>query len=372
MRPLRIIHYCPELGGGGMGRLALDLASALQASGHENYIISPSHELLGRLSTVGVKHLPVYRGSTWNILYRIRRIRRYFGDSKIDIFQVYHMEYALRVFLPCFFSLNKNGTKLVAVHSRYLPASALSSTLRYYSAATASSQGLLKYIQDTGKYNAKAPFWHIPNGIYERDCYPEYEASSQWIRQWQNNQPQTIERFLITLPCNISPIHGLEDLIPIVLGLKQRNIPVHVLLTGETRDADPAYLRALRQRYLNEGIAEHVTWLGARQDLRDILSVSNVTLSLARQPASHNRAILEALSLARPVAAYDHGSIGEMLQCFLPEGRVTPNNTAAMVDLLSKWYAQPPETIREIPHPYRFQDTVQSYLQLYRQISTES
>ncbi len=372
MRPLRIIHYCPELNAGSVGRLAVNLASALQASGHENYIISPSHEMLGRLSTVGVKHVPVYSGSTWNFLYRIRRGKRYFGDAKTDIFQIYSIEYALRAFLPYYLAMKSKGTKLVATHTRFLPPSALSSALRYYSAATACSQALRDYVQNSGKYNAKAPFWHIPNGVNERDCHPEYRASSQWMRQWQSSQPQTSKRFLLTLPCNISPIHGLEDLVPIVHGLKQRGIPVHVLITGETRAANAAYLTALRQRYLSQGIAEHVTWLGARQDLRDILSVSHVTLSLARQPATYNRAILEALSLARPVAAYDHGSIGEMLQCFLPEGRVTPHDSTAMVELLSKWYVQPPQTIREIPHPYRFQDTVQSYLQLYYQISTES
>ncbi len=369
MRKLRIAHYCPEPSGRGMDRLAIDLASALQASGHENCIISPSHELLGRLSSMGVKHIPVYRGSSWNFFRRIRRARRLFmGENKIDIFQCYHVEHAWRVFLPYYFTAKKEGTKLVAVHSRYLPTKKLPRSLRHYHASTACSQALREYIQGEGRCCQRQPFWHIPYGMLERECTPSYRPQEQWLRQWESNQPQTRGRFVVTVPCNISPIHGLEDLIPIVQGLKERRIPIHVLLTGETRDADPLYVTQLRQSYLNQGIAEHVTWLGSRQDLRDVLSVSDAALSLARYPSTHNRAVLEALCLGKPVLGYDHGSVGEMLQSFLPEGRLTLGDTEAAVNVLSAWYHRRPECVREIPYPYRFQDTVQNYLQLYEQI----
>ncbi len=368
MKKLRIAHYCPELELGGIERLAIDLASALQAAGHENYIISPAHELLARLDLIGIKHIPIYRGSVWQTPYRIRRARQLFRHNPPDIFQCYNVSHAMRVFVPYFFSLKRQNTKLIAVHQSFLARQKYSRTLKYFAAATACSQGLREYVKSCDAVNPKAPFWHIPYGVREQECYSSYHPSEDWIRLWQHNQPQTLNTFLLALPCNITPIHGLEDLTPLIKGLKSRGIPVHVLIIGDTREADHNYLTSLRQQYLSNGITENISWLGARADMRDILSISDATLSLARLPSSYNQAILEALSLGRPVAGYDHGIVSEMLQNFLPEGRIQPGDTEATVELLSQWFAKAPDTIKEPPYPYRLQDTVQNYLQLYEQL----
>ncbi len=368
MKKLRIVHYCPNLEPSGVGRLAIDLASALQAAGHDNYIISPSHELLARLNLIGIKHIPLYKGSIWKTPYRIRRSRLLFKDKPVDIFQSYHIEHALRTFLPYLFSLKKQNTKLVAVHQSFLARHQYSRSLRYFSAATACSQGLREYVQSCEAVNPLAPFWHIPYGVREHECRPSYHPSEDWIRLWQHNQPQTLDTFLLAIPCNITPIHGLEDLPLIIRGLKARGIPVHVLIIGDTRDADQSYLTSLRQQFLSNGVTDNISWLGARPDLRDLLCISNATLSLARLPASYNQAILEALSLGRPVAGYDHGIVSEMLQSFLPEGRIALGDTVSIVNLLAQWFKKAPESIKEAPYPYRLKDTVQNYLQLYEQI----
>ncbi len=368
MKKLRIVHYCPDLELGGVGRLAIDLASALQAAGHENFIISPTHELLARLNLIGIKHIPIYRGSVWKTPHRMRRARNLFSDKPIDIFQCYKITHALRVFLPYFFTIKRQKSKLVAVHQSFLARHQYSRALRYFAAATACSQGLRDYVTSCDAVNPHAPFWHIPYGVREQECYTGYRASEDWIRLWQHNHPQTLNTFLLAIPCNITPIHGLEDLSPLIKGLKARGIPAHVLIIGDTRDADQSYLASLRQLYLSNGVTENITWLGARPDLRDILSISDVTLSLARFPSSYNQGILEALGLGRPVVGYDHGIVSEMLQSFLPEGRISLGDTLAAVNLLSQWYEKSPDCIKEAPYPYRLKDTVQNYLQLYEQI----
>ncbi len=368
MKKLRIVHYCPALELSGIERLAIDLASALQASGHENYIISPSHELLARLSVIGIKHLPLFRGSAWQTPHRMRRARNLFSDNPIDIFQCYHTPHALRVYLPYYFSLRKRNTKLVAVHQSFLAKKQLSWSLRYYDAATACSQGLREYIQSCNAYNTHAPFWHIPYGVREQECHPQYHPSENWIRLWQHNHPQTLDRFLLALPCNITPTHGLEDLIPIIKGIKEKGINVHVLIIADTREADQQYLANLRHQFLSAGVTDNITWLGARPDLRDIFTICDATLCLANKASSFNQAVLESLSLGRPVAAYDLGVVSEMLQSFWPEGRLTLGDTEAVVKLLCQWHESPPMGVREAPYPYRMKDTVQNYLQLYEQI----
>ena len=109
---------------------------------------------------------------------------------------------------------------------------------------------------------------------------------------------------------------------------------------------------------------KQITWLGLRPDLRNVICICDVVLSLARMPASHDRVVLEALSLGRPVAAYDHGAVGEMLDAFLPEGRVDPGDIAGIADRLEQWHAYRPHMQDTLPYPYRLGDTIRGVAEL--------
>ena len=98
--------------------------------------------------------------------------------------------------------------------------------------------------------------------------------------------------------------------------------------------------------------------------MRDVICICDVVLSLSRKPAAHDRVVLEALALNRPVAAYDHGVAGELLDAFLPEGRVTPGDIAGIADRLEQWHAYRPYMNDKLPYPYRLGDTIRSVAEL--------
>ena len=89
-----------------------------------------------------------------------------------------------------------------------------------------------------------------------------------------------------------------------------------------------------------------------------------MVISLTRQPACHDRAILEALSLGKPVAGYDHGIVGELLDIYLPEGRVEPGDTAGIADRLEQWNAYRPVLEGALLRPYRLADTIRGIAEL--------
>ena len=97
-----------------------------------------------------------------------------------------------------------------------------------------------------------------------------------------------------------------------------------------------------------------------------------VTLSLTLQPESFGKTTLEALALGRPVAGYEHGGVGEQLDVFLPDGRVPTKNTAAMADVLARWYKEKPKPKLPVPSPYRREDMIQAHLKLYRELCQSS
>jgi len=68
------------------------------------------------------------------------------------------------------------------------------------------------------------------------------------------------------------------------------------------------------------GLAADLSFTGQRDDLKNILAISSLVLSLSNQPESFGRTTLEALRLGVPTAGYDHGGVGEILRTIYPSG----------------------------------------------------
>ena len=90
-------------------------------------------------------------------------------------------------------------------------------------------------------------------------------------------------------------------------------------------------------------------FLGHRKDIREILAVSDVSLSLTEKPEAFGRVIVESLSLGTPVVAYDHGGAAEQLEIMLPSGRVPVGDleraTQTVADFLRTPQPSPPSTL---------------------------
>ncbi len=372
MKKLHILHSCRDLNSSSMGHLAIELACALQARGHQNYIVCPPHDMLGRIKESGVRHIPMIKQSVFRNPFRYQRIKKIYPDFQVDIIQQYYPSDAWHTFIPTLFlPRDVPKPKLLALYNSFIPKNKLPFILRHFDAAIAESKIVREHVQTIDCDNKSAPFWVIPRGINERFCHPGYHPSEDWTRQWQRKYPQSTVAYNILLPCNISPLHGLEDIPTLILHLLEKNVPVHLFIAGDTQSANKNYLNQLRQSFLNNQVSEHISWIGERRDLRDVIASCHVTLSLTQQPPASSQAVLEALCLGRPVAGYDHGAVGEMLQIFLPEGRIAPQDTLGMAELLSNWHHHPPLSTKELHYPYRFQDTVENFLRLYETVISE-
>lgn len=110
--------------------------------------------------------------------------------------------------------------------------------------------------------------------------------------------------------------------------------------------ADPGkehYLSELKSLIAKNNMNEHFTFLGHRDDMREIMSVSNIVLSLARVPEAFGRTALEALCLGIPVIAYDHGGAAEVLGKMFPAGKAKPLCTESVILLIDQFYKTMPE-----------------------------
>jgi len=60
--------------------------------------------------------------------------------------------------------------------------------------------------------------------------------------------------------------------------------------------------------------------------------ISDWIFSLTTKPEAFGRTVAESLTLGRPVVAFDHGGVSEMMETAFPQGRVKPNSAQDLFD----------------------------------------
>jgi glycosyltransferase involved in cell wall biosynthesis len=160
----------------------------------------------------------------------------------------------------------------------------------------------------------------IHRGV-DGQAYPHgWKPDPVWQQAFFAQFPHAVGKQLLTLPGRITRLKGHEDFIELIARLKRRGLPVHGLIVGGASASKQRYLQKLRYRVRSMGLEADISLTGQRDDLKNILAISNLVLSLSTQPESFGRTTLEALRLGVPTAGYDHGGVGEILRAVYPAG----------------------------------------------------
>ena len=86
------------------------------------------------------------------------------------------------------------------------------------------------------------------------------------------------------------------------------------------------YYRKLLELVREMNLEHRVTFTGAHNDMKEIYSLSHLTMSLSSKPESFGRTVLESLSCGCPVVGYKHGGVGEILNNCFPFGLINSND----------------------------------------------
>lgn len=368
VRPLTVLQMLPMLEGGGVERGTLEVARALVEHGHRSLVMSGGGRLVERLTAEGSEHLgwPVGRKSPFT-LRLVPRLRRLLVGRGVDILHVRSRAPAWVAWLawrgmdpaarPHLVS-TVHGLYSVGAWSRVMTRGerviAVSNTVRDYIAANypGVDAGLVRV---------------IPRGVDPEEFPYGHRPPAHWLRQWDAAQPQLSQRRVLTLPGRLTRLKGHHDFIRLIAALRDRGLAVHGLVVGGEDPRRRAYARELYDSVRRHGLSEHISFLGHRDDLRDICAVSDLVLSLSDKPESFGRTVLEALSLGRPVVGYDHGGVGEVLAAVYPVGRVPLGDADALRDRVAGMLEDPPPVPRS--HPFTLEAMLDGTLAVYRELA---
>jgi glycosyltransferase involved in cell wall biosynthesis len=358
----------PALNGGGVEQGTLEVAAALVRAGHRSLVISAGGRLLPGLLAAGSEHTtwPIGRKSPLTLRF-ISRLRRLLVTEGVDILHA-------RSRLPAWVAWLAWRRMDPATRPRFVTTVHGLYSVNAYSAVMAKGEWIIAVSGHAREYLLQhypgvdpERVVVIPRGVDTADFRQDYRPDDAWMTAWRQQYPALADRYVVTLPGRVSRRKGVLDLIRIIAALKARGIAAHGLIVGELPAHKQQLAKELQSAIAAAGLGDSITLTGFREDVREIMSVSSVVLSLSLQPEAFGRTVNEALGLGVPVAGYAHGGVGEQLTRHFPAGRVPPGDTVAMASRLLEWFATPPSM--QAVQVYALQDMLDSTLALYRDLA---
>jgi len=371
--PLTVVQALPSLeGGGGVERGTLEVARRLTLAGHRSIVISSAGPRTAALLAGHGRHIPWPIGKKSPLTLALApRLRAFLERERPDILHVrsrapaWICQLAIRRLPPA------RRPRLVSTfHGAY--------SVNRYSAVMARGERVIAVSRFIREYIlrhfpadcAQERLVLIPRGI-DPEAFPfGFRPDAEWLRRWRGERPGLEEQRIVTLPARLSLRKGVEDFIATIQALKKKRIPVHGLIPGKIEARKTRLLNRLRRQSARMGVAEDISFLGHRDDIREILSISDAVLSLSGKPEAFGRTVLEACSLGVPVLAYDHGGASEILDALFPQGKVRPGDREELTRKLAGLLERPARPRRR--HPYLLEDMLNRTLALYEELAAES
>jgi glycosyltransferase involved in cell wall biosynthesis len=364
---MKVLQILPELNTGGVERGTLEVARFLVDQGHDSLVVSHGGSLVAQLEREGSRHIqrPVHKKSPVSLL-QVNPLRRLLLTERPDILH-------LRSRLPAWIAWLA-WRKLPPTARPHLVTTVhgFNSVNRYSKIMTrgerviAVSESVKTFLLQNYPDVPADRIRVIHRGV-DPQSYPYgFRPADDWMEKWRSDFPESTDRFILTLPGRITRLKGHEDFFRIIADLAKRGLPAHGLVVGGVHPKKRAYADELRQLAGTLGLTDRITFTGTRSDLREILAISDVVLSLTQQPESFGRTTLEALSLGRPVLGYDHGGVGEQLARLFPVGAIPVGDLAEAVRRIERWRNDPPKPCRD--QAYTLDAMLRGTLAVYQEL----
>ncbi|EIP97504.1 glycosyltransferase [Opitutaceae bacterium TAV1] len=367
---MKVLQILPELNSGGVERGTLEVAAHLVARGHEALVVSHGGRLVKDLEAAGGRHIamPVHRKHPSSLL-QARPLRRLFERERPDVVHIRSRVPGWIAWLAWRKMNPATRPHLVSTVHGFYSVNAYSAIMTRGERVIAVSESVRDYVRKNWPralaVREPGRLTVIHRGVDPQAYGRDFAPSAEWLAGWRRERPELDGRDVLLLPGRLTRWKGQEDFFQLVANLLRQGLPVHGVLAGETHPRKREYEGELRALAGRLGIAERVTFLGHRNDLREVMAMARMVFSLSIQPEAFGRVSMEAMALGRPVVAYDHGGVAEQLRVMFPRGLVAPGDVRAATGRTQELLLQP-ETPADVAPEFTLARMTEATLEVYR------
>lgn len=361
---LTVVQVLPALEVGGVERGTLEIASGLVKAGHRSIVISEGGRLVDRLVSQGSQHINWAIGKKSLFTFALaKQLRSLLIKESVDILHVRSRMPAWVCYLALKGMKKHHRPKFICtVHGPY-SVNAYSRIMTKGDEVIVISQFIKDYVLNNYKGVDEDKLTIVHRGIDAAEFPFDYTPDDNWIKQWTTDYGDLKNKFILTLPARITRWKGQEDFLLIIDALKKMGLPVHGLIAGGPHAKRIKFLASLKKQVVDLKLESDINFIGHRDDLKEVMAISGMVLSLAKEPEAFGRTALEGLSLGTPVVAYDHGGASEVLNSLFPDGLTPPNNIAAAATKIATLYKASPTINKK--NPFTRQAMITRTIELY-------
>ena len=342
-KKLVVVQIVPALNNGGVERGTIEVANYLANKGHTSIIISSGGAMLNKLSKK-VEHVQMEVGKkSLSSLFLIKKLRTYFSEIKANIV---HVRSRLPAWLAykAISAMDKDRPKFITtIHGLY-SVKTYSSIMARGDKVIAVSQTALDYVNDNYSAHLKLEPCLIYRGIDPHEFPYAYDADFLWLQKWYEKHHQLVGYKTVLIPGRLTSLKGIQEL---EYWLLNDENDAKLVLTANPENE--LYAAKLYHWFKDLGVENKVIWVGVQPLMAELYSVVDVVVSTSIRPESFGRTILEALSIGKPVIAYNHGGVGEILSAMFPQGRVIPNNQKQLCQTINSILKNAPVVKKKAP-----------------------
>lgn len=364
-RPLTVLQILPALDHGGVERGTVEVAQALVKAGHRSLVVSAGGRMVPALEASGTEHFELDVGAKSVLTLRhIAPLARLLKKESVDIVHARSRLPAWIAYASAKLLDTARRPHFVTTVHGFYSVSRYSAIMTRGERVIAVSKSIERYVREHYPKVGAQAVEVIHRGI-DPTAFPYgYKPDDDWLVHWRRNLPQLENQQVLLLPGRVTRLKGHLTLVRLMKALKSTGLPVHAIIVGGEDERRLGYANEVRNAIAAASLNDSISWLGVREDIREIYAASNLVLSLSTKPESFGRTVLEALSLGVPVAGYDHGGVGEILATIFPEGRVALGDEDALVERVMSLLKNPISVAEG--HPFTLEHMTDRTLALYR------
>jgi len=365
-RPMTVVHILPRLDSGDLDQHTLEIATELARRKQRSIVISAPGRLVPHLTGRGGEHIAWPLAAKPFFSYRwVIRLRRLLEREHVNVLHAGGLGPAWIAYRAWRGMDPRRRPRLVTTAHGFYPAKRYNRVVSYGERVIAVSEAVKQRLLENFPDLAAENIHVIYRGVDERYFPHGYRPDIHWLQEWYRQYPQLIDRHIVTLAGALTAGKGHYEFMEALTRLRDRGIQAYGLIVGGEAPGAEKYAANLRRHVTNQHL-DNIILTDHRPDIRNILSVSNLVVSLPEQPPPFDRTVLEALQLGVPAVGYDHGGVGELLSAVFPEGRTPAQDMDHLVDKVA-WVLQHPPQIDECPQ-YHLSHTLAQTIGLYREL----